>query len=228
MAIKANAITSADRLRASLSKKNQGARFLTRQKADQKKVVRFLDEPGDEGGWVDFREYFDEDLNRYVPVEDDTVLDAETKVYVRYLTNVVDIFENRVDPLVIPKTQMERLMKWYDRNKTLTDRDYELTREGMGFNTTYDAMPADDKFPRDVERFVGQKSNLIDLLNAQLEEIDTNRPTASSTAKDSDTIPFNNAGSSREDSSQTVQTTRNDDANEPEQIRSLRKTLVKR
>jgi hypothetical protein len=54
---------------------------------------------------------------------------------------VLHVEEGRVVPLAMPKSLAASVEKKYTKYGTLLDRDYELTRDGTGFDTTYDCTP---------------------------------------------------------------------------------------
>lgn len=119
-------------------------------------TVRFLQEPEE---WFGFQEHFDETLNAFYPCVEGQCPGCEQglKASQRYLTNAVDIGEDKVIPLKLAKSLANRLMNKYDKYSTVTDRDYELTRSGTGFDTEYDL---DAEPPR---RMVLTKYTLFDL-----------------------------------------------------------------
>jgi hypothetical protein len=64
----------------------------------------------------------------------------------RYLANAIDRDDgDRVIPLQMPKDLANRLVVRYERNGTLVDRDFELSRQGENLDTVYDldAGPVD-------------------------------------------------------------------------------------
>ena len=56
----------------------------------------------------------------------------------RYLANVVDLDRDKVIPLLMPRDLANRFVVRYERNGTLIDRDFELSRTGEGLDTVYD------------------------------------------------------------------------------------------
>jgi hypothetical protein len=108
--------------------------------------VRFIQEPEH---WVNYVEHFDSTARRSFPCNGEAgcpgCAGGERKSS-RYLANAVDRDNNdRVIPLQLPKDLANRLVIRYERNGTLTDRDFELSRAGDGLDTVYDldAGPVD-------------------------------------------------------------------------------------
>lgn len=137
MAIRGGKVRSMKSLKSGL-KKGGGAGYLSRVPADGSLTVRFLTEPTE---WVEYYEHFDQ-VKKFYPCTDDCdgCRAGETPSR-RYLANALDVAENKVIPLVLPKTLAGSVTKKYDKYATLLDRDYELSREGTGFDTEYDVTP---------------------------------------------------------------------------------------
>lgn len=113
--------------------------YLSRIPADGR-TVRFLTEPDK---WFKFYEHYDESLedDRYFPcTEDCRGCDEGIDQSKRWLANALDTSENRVIPQVLPASLVSNLMKKYDKFGTIMDRDYELTKDGSGMSTEYDAL----------------------------------------------------------------------------------------
>jgi len=101
-------------------------------------VVRFLTEPEQ---WFGYYEYFDTENKTFVPMAEGEVLPDGARPSFRYLTNALDVEQDRVIPLKLPKTAANSLIIKYDKYETLMDRNYELDRHGEGLDTTYDVTP---------------------------------------------------------------------------------------
>lgn len=101
-------------------------------------VVRFLTEPEE---WFGYYEYFDADAKAFVPMVEGEVLPDGARPSFRYLTNALDVEQDRVIPLKLPKTAANSLIIKYDKYETLMDRNYELDKHGEGLDTTYDVTP---------------------------------------------------------------------------------------
>lgn len=134
--IRAKKVSSLKQLKSSL--KSGSGQYLDRI-PDGEKTVRFLTEPTE---WIDYSEHYDE-VNKFYPC---TVGDCPgclegSKPSSRYLSAALDRDEDRVIPLVLPKSLAGILTRRYDRYQTLLDRDYIIEREGTGFDTSYDATP---------------------------------------------------------------------------------------
>ena len=141
-AIKGGRVGSIKKLRASL--KRSASAFIRNVPADDGLTVRFLTEPPE---WVEYFEWFIPSMEpKFFPdfegLPDDVKAESESgKPAKRYLASVVDVSDNSVIPLKMPKTLVDSLMRKYEKYKTIMDRDYELIREGQGMDTKYDAIP---------------------------------------------------------------------------------------
>lgn len=154
--LRAKKVSNVKSLKASL-KKGSGAAYMKRVPNDDSLNVRFLTEPDE---WYEYYEYFTE-KDKFFPATEGMDPDVVRELgnpSKRFLCQVVDIDENAVVPLVLPKSLAQSLMKKYDKYQTLMDRDYELVREGTGFDTTYEAIP---EAPT---KFNARKFELLDLL----------------------------------------------------------------
>lgn len=165
--IKGGKVKSIAGLKSSL-KKGGGSQYLARVPADDSLTVRFLTEP--EGEWVEYMEHYDAVRKFYPCTESGCPGCAEGDFpSKRFLANALDVAEGKVIPLAMPKTLAASVMKKYEKYGTLLDRDYELTREGSGFDTTYDSVP-EAPTKMNLKRF-----DLIDLtamLQSQLDMAD--------------------------------------------------------
>jgi hypothetical protein len=145
-------------------KRGGKAGYLSRVPADGR-TVRFLTEPDK---WFKFYEHYDEarEDDRYFPCTEDCVgCDEGLDTSKRWLANALDTSENRVIPQVLPASLVGNLMKKYDKFGTIMDRDYELTKEGSGMGTEYDALYESPKKMK-LDRF--ELLNLEDVLLSQL------------------------------------------------------------
>lgn len=102
-------------------------------------TVRFLT---DSSGFIGYHEYFDEDLNSYVPVDEDDTLPEGARMSFRFLANCAWTSEGgnkgKVIALKIPQKLARKLFAKEKRYDGLTDRDYTFSRLGTGFDTEYD------------------------------------------------------------------------------------------
>ncbi|NBO55536.1 MAG: hypothetical protein EBU84_13320, partial [Actinobacteria bacterium] len=101
-------------------------------------TVRFLTEPEE---WFGFYEYWNDEGRNFVPMAQGEVLPDGAKPSFRYLTQALDIANDRVIPLKIAKTAANSLILKYDKFGTMIDRNYELQKHGEGLDTTYDVTP---------------------------------------------------------------------------------------
>ena len=129
---------SIDAIKASLKKgASSGVTFIKHVPEDGI-VVRFITEPEE---WFGYQEYYDVENKQFVPMVEGEILPDGTRPSFRYLANVVDVTEDRVIPLKLPKTLANLLMIKYEKYGSMTDRNYELDRHGTGLDTTYDSTP---------------------------------------------------------------------------------------
>lgn len=141
MAIRGGKVKSIKALKSSLKKGSSGS-YLERIK-EEGFLARFLQEPEE---WIEYFEYYDEADKAFYPEVDGVTLPTDSKSgervkpSKRYLANAINVNENKVVPLVLPKSVAGILLKRYEKYGTLLDRDYELSREGTGFDTEYDAV----------------------------------------------------------------------------------------
>lgn len=165
--LKAEEVGSMKKFKKGLKRKNN--QFLKRIPEDGLNV-RFLTEPDQ---WVKYKEHYDEDHEpRYFPCVQGVCEGCQNLTDYpseRYLTNALDIDSEEVVPLVIPKSLAKDLEGKYNRNQTIMDRDYELNKEGSGFDTTYSSYNEGPNKRRidGLEMF-----DLLDVLASQLEADD--------------------------------------------------------
>lgn len=140
MALKGGKPRSIKALKQTL-KRGGGAQFLKRI-PEAGITVRFLTEPTE---WFTFFEHFDDNAEpKYYPCQDHDCAGCMSddpdvrKTSKRVLTNALDVGEGNVIPLVLQATVANGLVKKYERYNTLLDRDYELAKEGKGFDTEFD------------------------------------------------------------------------------------------
>lgn len=151
----AGRVGSMQKLRESLKKGGGGnSQYIKQVPANDIMTVRFLTEPED---WYGYYETYDTEIKRYYPLIEGVEKPEGARVSYRYLAVVLDVENDQVVPLKLPKDLANRLIMRFDRYETLTDRDYELSRMGEGLDTTYDVTPG-DKVARHLDKYT-----LIDL-----------------------------------------------------------------
>lgn len=129
---------SIDAIKASLKKGATSGVTYIKHVPEDGIVVRFITEPEE---WFGYQEYYDVENKQFVPMVEGEILPDGTRPSFRYLANVVDVTEDRVIPLKLPKTLANLLMIKYEKYGSMTDRNYELDRHGTGLDTTYDSTP---------------------------------------------------------------------------------------
>lgn len=141
-------------------KRGGGGSYLTFIPADGI-TVRFMDEPHE---WFKYFEHYDPEVKKSFPcTEDCKGCDEGLDRRKRYLVNVVDTTENKVIQLVIPPSLVQSLTKKYDKFGTILDRDYELSKEGTGMDTSYsDLYEQPSKIK--MSRYEGDKKDCEEIL----------------------------------------------------------------
>jgi len=160
MSYKGGKIGSISRLRESLKKGGGNSQYIKQVPANEIMIVRFLTEPDE---WYGYYETYDTEIKRYYPLIEGVEKPEGARVSYRYLAAVLDVDNDQVIPLKLPKDLANRLMMRYDRFETIMDRDYELSRMGEGLDTTYDVTPG-DKVKRNLSKY-----DVIDLDNVLTE-----------------------------------------------------------
>ena len=162
--IKGGEVGSVKALRKSLKRSAGGGQYI-KTIPEEGINVRFLTEPDK---FVEYFEHYDEDHEpRYYPCSEDCEgCDMNLSKSKRYLANALDLDDgNKVVPIKIPASLMSRLLKRFDKFETLTDRDYELSKEGSGMDTEYsEAYESPSK--RNVKKY--ELIGLWELLEQQL------------------------------------------------------------
>ena len=164
--IKGGQVKSAAALKKSLKKGGGGANYMKRVPKDDSITVRFLTEPEE---WFEYLEYFSEEDKFFPAVEgmDPEFVADLNPPSKRWLAPAVDVSDNSVVPIVLPKSLVQSIMKKYEKYKTVLDRDYELTREGEGFDTSYEAIP-EPPSKMNLRRFT--PPDLLEVLEAAVPE----------------------------------------------------------
>lgn len=124
-------------------------------------TVRFLEDPVN---WINYYEHWDTTMNKSYPCIEDNCPGCATdeRRSSRYLANALDVENDRVVPLQMPKTLVSTLVTMYERMDTLLDRDFELIRSGDGLDTTYNAIP-EAPLKRKMDKY--EKHDLEKVLN---------------------------------------------------------------
>jgi len=121
-------------------------------------TVRFLSEPED---WVGYMRYWSDDAGEsgsYVPMLEGERAPKAARTQQRFVVSALDVENERVVPLDIPKQLVTQIMKFYGKYDTLMDRDYDLSKEGERLDTTYTIVP-DSAQKRNLNKY-----STIDLL----------------------------------------------------------------
>jgi hypothetical protein len=120
-------------------KRSSGDGAITRIPKDAPLVVRFAQEPDE---WYEFFNHWDDTTKKSsICVSSDCEGCADgLKQTKRFLANAVDIDKSKMIAVELPVTLVSLLLKRLDKYHTLMDRDYELTKNGQGTDTEYDAI----------------------------------------------------------------------------------------
>lgn len=154
MAVKAKRLASQKGIKASLS--SGGGKFAQRV-PEEGIEVRFLTEPED---WYSVEIHFGDKESFPCSGADDGCLGCEEGFdsSLKWYANAYWPDEDRVVVFEMGKTVFQAILKKYDRNHTVMDRNFEITKEGTGMGTRYDVEALD------VQRIKGlDKMDLIDL-----------------------------------------------------------------
>jgi hypothetical protein len=163
MPVQAKKVGTIKNLKRSLSKGAGG--YLKRIPADGI-VVRFMTEPNE---FIEYKEHYNENSDpRYFPCADECPECAEgrTSGSIRYLANVVDTTESRVEALVMPKSVVSELMRMYEKYGTIMDRAYELSKTGTTKNDTEYHVDKEDRSKFNMKPY--EQIDLLAKLNSQL------------------------------------------------------------
>lgn len=110
--------------------------------------VRFLAEPEK---WVHIYEHYTG--NGFEICRDDCEICADGgRPTQRMIAAAVDVEKKRVIALKLPITAARVLLKRYDRNTTVMDRDWDLSKTGTGLETEYD-VDSDGKSKFDYSKY---------------------------------------------------------------------------
>ena len=123
-------------LKAKLAKKGGGSSFIKFVPKNGSMMVRFLTELD---GFVGYDEAWSQTLRKSFPVTSDMKegRDYDRKSFV-YVCNALDTETDKVIPFQLKQSVVNTLVIKFERNDTIMDRDYEISRYGEGLDTTYD------------------------------------------------------------------------------------------
>lgn len=147
MAIKAKKLASKKGLKQSLS--SGGSKFAQRV-PEEGIVVRFLTEPEE---WWEVELHYGEKTSFPCNGNDgclgcDEGMDTGRKWYAS--AYVAD--DDRVVVFEMGKSVVEEISRKYDRNHTITDRDFEITKEGTGMRTRYFVDAHDPRHVKGIDK----------------------------------------------------------------------------
>lgn len=174
-------------LRESLKKGGSSLNTFIKNVPAEGITVRFLTEPEE---WFGFYEYWNDEGRTFVPMAQGEVLPDGAKPSFRYLTQALDIENDRVIPLKLAKTAANSLILKYDKFGTMIDRNYELQKHGEGLDTTYDVTPdTPTKLNLAKYELIDLEKVLVDARANALGETDTEptKPTVDDDEVDDDT-----------------------------------------
>lgn len=130
-------------------------------------TIRILEEPE---RWIDFYQHWN-DKRPYVCTRKHTgscvFCDEGISARRIFITNAVVIDEGETFVASLNKTVVEQLVNFYNKYGSLRDRDYTITKTGMGINTKYFVVP-EDKDPLDLDNF--QLVDTVELLTEEAEK----------------------------------------------------------
>lgn len=110
--------------------------------------VRFMSEPDE---WVHIEEHYTG--SGFAICKDDCEFCSDgIRTTKRMIAAVVDVDNKRVIALKLPIGLARTLLKRYDRNSTVKDRDWDISKTGTGLETEYD-VDSDGKSKFDYSRF---------------------------------------------------------------------------
>lgn len=137
---------------------------------DSSVKVRFLQEPAE---FCQYYEHYVPETKNFVPAIENDPLDEHPNPRargraMRHLVNVLDLESSQIRILKMNQDLTNRVILRYQKYKTLLDRDYEIMREGSGFDSSYDITP-ESPVPVDIQRY---RPKLFDLELYLLEEVD--------------------------------------------------------
>lgn len=145
--------------------------FLTRNVPKDGITVRILQEPTD---WVGFRQHWDDVTGRPYPhaaVDCPGCADGDSKPSKKYLVNAVDIAEDKVVALVIPQSAAQQIFNRFEKDGTVTSRNFEIDRQGEGkMNTKYFVSPEPESKMR-LNKYEDQLHDLLEILDQQWESV---------------------------------------------------------
>lgn len=158
-----------DRLRRELKEGGGGDKWFWRVPADDEVKVRFMVEPYE---FTRFKQHFINDgkNSRSFPCNDGDCegCDEGNDPSWTWVAPVVDVTENRVRVLQVPKSVVESLMKKADRHGTVLNRDWLIIREGSGRDNTRYELDSDPPKRRDMSIY--EDPDIMGMLEAQLED----------------------------------------------------------
>ena len=100
-------------------------------------AVRFMTEPVQ---WVKYYEHFTDGRSHLCTTPCAYCSDGVRRS-TRWLAPVIDLDNNEAKPIRLPGSLMDSLRMYYERNETLTDRNFDLGKRGEGLNTKYFVTP---------------------------------------------------------------------------------------
>lgn len=135
-------------------------------------LVRFIDEPEE---WIQYSEAWDNASKASWPVPDDESAegyvtrdsDDNIRISSRYLVNAIDVDKDAMIALQLPKDLVAQLSRYSEKMGQLTNRDFELYRDGDGLDTTYGFSPEDKRrINKDKYKALDLEKILIDKYNS--------------------------------------------------------------
>lgn len=151
--IKSNKVGDLKRFNKRFAKKSGGGgTYPTRIPKDGYLSVHFLEEPTE---WYEFAQYYNQAESKFeIATEENEEKYEELgiRASVRFLANAINTETQEVIAVELPLTIVKTLVAFYERKGSLLEYNFDLSREGTGRDTEYQAN-SDGKELIDLDRF---------------------------------------------------------------------------
>lgn len=152
-------------------KGGSGSGAIFRLKADETLKVRFLQEPDD---WHEAYHHYIDQKFYWCSRRNCEHCDGGNRPRKAALANVVimgsprDGDVGKVVVMQMPPSLADQVLKRHEKFGTVTDRDYDLSREGSGLNDTKYSVDYDDRKRRDLSRWDDKLHDITAIVSADL------------------------------------------------------------